>query len=167
VTLGALGFASGQSFIVFLLTIQIEGCAIVNIPEPVLTELNALKENFPFFGRYTLNRFGAPELDGSSIFDMGLFLLIMDEMGPSGNSVTLAELLSVVKLTVKNWCKKLENHACCEIPSCSSAKAAHYEVLDWGVYDRSFYETFRPYARSIISEWRTHKHVSTSEEPEL
>lgn len=142
----------------------------MNIPEPVEKELNALKEKFPFFGRYTINRFGAPELDGSSIFDMGLFLLILEEMGASGtpgNSVTLAELLSVVQLTVKNWCKKLKNHACCDLLSRSSAQAAHWEVLDWGSYNPSFYETFRPYVRAIISEWRTHKHVSTTAEPEL
>ncbi|WP_156675884.1 hypothetical protein [Pseudomonas sp. Leaf58] len=112
-----------------------------------------LRTKFPFFESYQLNEHGAPTLDGASIFDMGLFLLILEEAGPA-HSVALARLMSVTKLTIKNWIKKNQLDALAVIDSVGSGKTAHYILRNWGVYSENVYEPFRPYIRLVIKQWR-------------
>jgi hypothetical protein len=113
-----------------------------------------LKVSHPFFGAYEFNEYGAPVLDGSSIFDMGMFLLILEETPKPAHSVALSRLLPVTKLTIKNWLKKIQGDALVVVDSVGSGKTAHYILRDWGVYSKDRYEPFRPYIRLVIQKWR-------------
>jgi hypothetical protein len=117
-----------------------------------------LRVMFPFFDCYEFNEHGLPTLDGSSIFDMGLFLLILEEAGQPANSVALGGLLSVTKLTIKNWLKKCQQDAIAVVDSVGNGKTAHYILRDWGVYSKNVYEPFRPYIRLVIQRWRMNEH---------
>ena len=113
-----------------------------------------LKARFPFFDTYKFNEFGAPILNGSSIFDMGLFLMFLEEAGQPAHSVALGRLLSVTKLTILNWRKKCETDALAVIDSEGSCQTAHYILRDWGVYSKTVYQPFQPYVRLVIQNWR-------------
>lgn len=127
----------------------------MNLEHSMQEMAKELSEAYPFFESYKLNEFGAPMLDGSSIFDMGFFLLVIDEVGQPANSVSVGRLMGVVKLTIKNWLKKSEKDALAVVEKAGLNKQAHYVLHDWGVYSKDTYEPFRPYVRLMIQRWRS------------
>lgn len=120
----------------------------------IAQEKARLTAAYPFFKAYAFNEHGAPIFNGSSPVDLGMVMLVLQELGPYANSSNLSSLLSVSVLTCKNWKKKLTDTCLCDIEwgSFHPGKKS-FKVKTPGIFDQRFYDDFRPYIRIIIDNW--------------
>lgn len=120
----------------------------------IAQEKTRLSANHAFFQSYTFNEHGAPIFNGSSPVDLGMYMLVMQEMGPLANSSNLSSLLSVSVLTCKNWKKKLTDTCLCDIEWGNFAPGKNsFKVKSSGIFDQRFYDEFSPYFRLVIDNW--------------
>jgi hypothetical protein len=127
----------------------------MSLKDSLETEALRLAAEFTFFATYTFNEYHAPHLNGGSSVDMGIAFLIIDEMGPDATSPKLGNLLSVTKLTCKNWISKLCADCLCEIEwQTNSRTGKQFVVGSMGIFNSNFYANFRPYVKLLIQHWR-------------
>lgn len=100
----------------------------------------------------SLNEAGSPMLDGMSFFDMGVFLLFVEMMGEHSTAPNLGNLLSVTKLTCKNWIKKHNKDSVAQVDWVSVGRG-HYQISDWGIYCRECFDPFIPFVQATIDRW--------------
>lgn len=109
-----------------------------------------------FFADYVFSDNGAPMLNGARPVDMGMVLVVIQELGLSANSRVMSELLHASVPTCKNWVKKLKTECLCDIKWTTQIRVGKYlEVQSTGIFNMVLYEDFRAYFRIVIRQWKS------------
>lgn len=121
-----------------------------------------LASQYPRLAEYEYNEHGAPLLKGLSFWDMGLYLLIVELMGDDSNSENLQSLLSVKKLTCKNWIEKHRQDTQAQIEwsfrKGREVTRGRYQVTSWGILTKENFLPLAPYLTTIIERWKQKRH---------
>lgn len=129
----------------------------------IRAEKNNLSLKYPPMAKHEINANGSPRLNGSSSFDVGLFLIFIEEMGVDSNCPKLSRMLDVSELTCKNWIKKLREDCLCEIIWTKiEGDTSRFIVESHGIFNISLYDNFRPYIISVINHWRSLEYVENN-----
>jgi hypothetical protein len=105
-----------------------------------------------------VNEFGAPKLKGTEALSLSLFLLFIDVLGEECKTDALAEIFGIVPLSCKNWIGRLRKECMCDVEWVKDPVArgniGQFVVKSWGIFDKSVYMPFVPYANLVINNWK-------------
>ena len=106
-----------------------------------------------------LNKYEFPQLKGTSALDMGLLLLLIEQMENDNKALNLADLIGVTELSAKKWIARLRTEGMCEVEWVNPqvrkfGNFGKYEVTNWGIFRREVYLPFVPYVNMVINNWK-------------
>lgn len=93
---------------------------------------------------------GLIKLRGQRAFDMGMILLLIEELGAHASRVRIADIAGVTQLTVRDWVRRLNEEA---MGTARYESISHITVSDWGIYNKALYEPLRSYVKFVLNNW--------------
>ncbi|MBI6882445.1 hypothetical protein [Pseudomonas putida] len=115
-----------------------------------------------------LNAFGAPDLKGTSAFDICLFMLFLDVLDTDSKTEVMAGIFNVGQLSCKKWIKRLRSEAMADIEWVRPQESVRgnvgkFVVYSWGIFDSTVYSVFKPYAKMVLDNYKSHKAIEKLE----
>lgn len=115
-----------------------------------------------------INEYGVPLMKGTSAFDLGLYMLFIEALDKDAKTEVLAEICGVGTLSCKKWNNRLKVECMVEVEwvrpvNNVRGNIGKFVISNWGIYDKTVYSVFRPYAKMVVDNYMSSKQLGHSE----